>query len=377
MADMRQIGATIRYYREKQGMSQKALADRLLVSFQAISAWERGQSLPDLENCINLASFFGVSVDALLSAAGDELYIGVDGGGTKTEYVLFDKQGTVRMRMLSEGSNPNDLGVDRSVQVLTGCLDQMLAGKNVRMIFCGIGGAAVGDHREVMSRRLQERYHTAALVNTDAINLLSCSEKPQYTIAVISGTGMGVHIRKNGKLWRMGGWGYLFDQAGSAYDAGRDAIRLALAVHDNLVRPSPFSERIVKEIGGNPLTQLSDVYARGRAYIASLSRIVTEEAERGDPDALRILRDNAKYIASLLRTAVMQHGSGADVVAAGGFAQNDLFRSMIEEEAEMKLTLPDLPPIYGACIEAMRLDGVVADDCWRQKFHETYRRQTC
>ena len=91
MADMRQIGATIRYYREKQGLSQKALADRLLVSFQAISAWERGQSLPDLENCINLASFFGVSVDALLSGAGDELYIGVDGGGTKTEYVLFDK----------------------------------------------------------------------------------------------------------------------------------------------------------------------------------------------------------------------------------------------------------------------------------------------
>ena len=50
---------------------------------------------------------------------------------------------------------------------------------------------------------------------------------------------------------------------------------------------------------------------------------------------------------------------------------------MIEEEAEMKLTLPDLPPVYGACIEAMRLDGVEADDCWRQKFHETYRRQTC
>ena len=377
MPDLRHIGASIRMYREKLGLSQKALADRLLVSFQAISAWERGNSLPDLENCMNLAALFGISVDALLSSGGEELYVGVDGGGTKTEYVLFDRHGKVLRRLTSEGSNPNDLGVERSLQVLTGCLDQLLAGRNVSMVFCGIGGSAVGDHREVMSRRLKERYHIPVAVDTDAVNLLSCSENPAYTIAVICGTGMGVHIRKNTTRWRMGGWGYLFDQAGSAYDIGRDAIRMALAVNDNLTAPTPFTERIVQEIGGNPLTQLADIYERGRAYIASLSKLVAEEAELGDPDAKCIMQKNAQYIADLLRTAMQQHGHDASIVAAGGLMANALYRSMIENAAGVKLILPDLPPVYGACIEALRLNGIEVDGNWRQTFHETYRRHVC
>lgn len=42
MADINQIGANIRAFREKKGLTQRTLADNVLVSFQAISAWYPG-----------------------------------------------------------------------------------------------------------------------------------------------------------------------------------------------------------------------------------------------------------------------------------------------------------------------------------------------
>ena len=51
-------------------------------------------------------------------------------------------------------------------------------------------------------------------------------------MSVISGTGSVVFVRRDDGQVRLGGWGYLFDRAGSAYDMGRDAIRIALEEED-------------------------------------------------------------------------------------------------------------------------------------------------
>ena len=91
MADISKIGENIRLLRERMGLTQNALAEKVLVSFQAISSWERGMSVPELENAVRLAEFFDVSLDALLSTKEQQLYVGIDGGGSKTEFVLFEE----------------------------------------------------------------------------------------------------------------------------------------------------------------------------------------------------------------------------------------------------------------------------------------------
>jgi transcriptional regulator with XRE-family HTH domain len=52
--------------RKANGYSQEDLAEKLLVSRQAISKWERGEALPDTENLIALARLYGVSLDELV-----------------------------------------------------------------------------------------------------------------------------------------------------------------------------------------------------------------------------------------------------------------------------------------------------------------------
>ena len=53
-------------YRKHHGLSQEELADRIGVSRQAISKWERTEASPDTDNLIRLSQIYGVTLDDLL-----------------------------------------------------------------------------------------------------------------------------------------------------------------------------------------------------------------------------------------------------------------------------------------------------------------------
>lgn len=64
--DLKAIGATIRTRRLEATLTQAELAERLNVSAQSVSHWERGESLPDIAILPDLACILGCSVDMLL-----------------------------------------------------------------------------------------------------------------------------------------------------------------------------------------------------------------------------------------------------------------------------------------------------------------------
>ena len=55
----------LKLYRKKLEMTQEQAAEKLGVSRQALAKWERGESLPDIENVIALADLYEVSIDSL------------------------------------------------------------------------------------------------------------------------------------------------------------------------------------------------------------------------------------------------------------------------------------------------------------------------
>ncbi|MBQ2972720.1 MAG: helix-turn-helix domain-containing protein [Clostridia bacterium] len=61
------IGKKIKTLRKKQKLTQEQLADKIGVSFQAVSKWENDIALPDITLIPVLASYFGVSTDEILS----------------------------------------------------------------------------------------------------------------------------------------------------------------------------------------------------------------------------------------------------------------------------------------------------------------------
>lgn len=63
------IGRNIKEMRKERNLSQEMLAERLGVSFQAVSRWERGESYPDIGMLPAIAHFFGVTVDEILGVS--------------------------------------------------------------------------------------------------------------------------------------------------------------------------------------------------------------------------------------------------------------------------------------------------------------------
>ena len=68
MFDTVKIGKRIAELRKKRDMTQFEIADRLGISYQAVSNWERGNSMPDIAKLPELAEIFGVTVDEILGS---------------------------------------------------------------------------------------------------------------------------------------------------------------------------------------------------------------------------------------------------------------------------------------------------------------------
>ena len=61
-------GAMIRELREKKGMTQAELAERLFVSDKTVSKWETGATIPDVEMLVQLSELYGVTINEILRA---------------------------------------------------------------------------------------------------------------------------------------------------------------------------------------------------------------------------------------------------------------------------------------------------------------------
>lgn len=72
--DMKMVGAQIARLRKEKGLTQNDLGDRLGVSFQAVSKWERGETLPDTAILLDLANALETSVDCILTGGSQVLH---------------------------------------------------------------------------------------------------------------------------------------------------------------------------------------------------------------------------------------------------------------------------------------------------------------
>lgn len=191
------VGEKIQAYRKALGISQEELGQRLLVSRQTISLWEKGQTMPTIDNLIRLKEIFGVSVDEILDVGN-----GADAGKTQPEpepmpneayMVSFTKE---ELREIGkENSKPL---YRKTVLFLTGCtiliFSAILNTAPNTFIYCTIwlllwGLAAYGksiyNHKKLW-KQWQERaidtiYEYKVYENYLCVNLYCGKEKTRHS----------------------------------------------------------------------------------------------------------------------------------------------------------------------------------------------------
>lgn len=87
--------------RKANGYSQDVLAEKLGISRQAVSKWERAESSPSVDNLIDLAKLYGITVDEMLNTDGDRVVIKTQ-NNTKKD---------IKGKLKSLISKANDFGI--------------------------------------------------------------------------------------------------------------------------------------------------------------------------------------------------------------------------------------------------------------------------
>lgn len=374
MLDTKMIGEHIKELRQEMGLTQSELAEILSVRFQAVSNWERGITSPDIENLLKIAEYFKVTVDEILRKRQDGLYLGIDGGGTKTEFVVTDEDGYLIRRVLKNGSNPNDIGYLAMSQLILDTIgDLIVEFPSIKSVFCGISGLSTGNNATRLVCDIKKRYPKLLCdAKTDAYNIFAIDESAE--MIVISGTGSVVFVRNGEQLSRLGGFGYLLDSAGSAYDIGRDAIAAALSEEDR-AEPSSILTRAVKEkLGADTVWEgIGTIYKGGKPYIAEFSSVVFTAYEKGDKTAINIVDKSAKALSELLNLGIKRYGVKAEALARGGIFDHhaDIMLKHISKYSNVKIKVVGLPPVYGAVRLARSMDGEICDD-FGKNFESSY-----
>ena len=149
-----------------------------------------------------------------------EYYIGIDSGGTKTEFILADAEGSVISRAVDSGCNPLDIGADPAREIILRNVRQLDAAAPgpICSIYAGIAGANHVDmHLETLLA--QELGGAVVRVEDDRRIVVSSTLGHADGCGMICGTGSSLSIIIGSEpIRQVGGLGYLIDTGGSGYE---------------------------------------------------------------------------------------------------------------------------------------------------------------
>lgn len=77
MAQLRVIGCNISVFRKKMNITQQDLAEKLHVTHQAVSKWERGESAPDIETLVKISNILNTTLNELILGSANSENIGI------------------------------------------------------------------------------------------------------------------------------------------------------------------------------------------------------------------------------------------------------------------------------------------------------------
>lgn len=346
--------------RKERRMTQQELGMALGYSEKAVSKWERGQGIPGIAVLLQISHMFNVSVESLFEAETERYFLGIDDGGVQSEYLLTDDSGRTVDFVTGKGCNPSDVGFERSKEILRKGIEEVCAGIPLSkiVVFAGISGGLMADYSAKFNFFLRGLGFMEVYNGSNVENIIAEGLGERDGVAVMMGTGIAAFLQKDGAVSFTAGWGHLFDQGGSDYNFGHDAIEAAMLQADGRGKATLLSDIIQKQAGQNLKSLVPLLYAKGRQYIASFSGCVLEAAKLGDQVALEIINRNITVVADIIRTAARPMGNRQVTVAlAGELVKNDqVLRALKEQLQEPRFYLKAVttPLVFGAVKNAMR-----------------------
>ncbi|MGC2196434.1 MAG: BadF/BadG/BcrA/BcrD ATPase family protein [Terriglobales bacterium] len=265
------------------------------------------------------------------------IYLGIDGGGTKTTCVVADET-SILGSATSAGSNVTRLGETRVREALQAavreaCTAAKVDPSQIETACVGLSGAGRVEVRDAVAGMLAEVLRGRVLVVSDLETTLEAAFGGGAGVITIAGTGSIAYGRDaRGQTARAGGWGLAISDEGSGQWVGRRAVSAVLGAKDAGEEP-PLLATILKLW---TLTSLDELVRHANASpvpdFSSLFPAVLAAAVAGDPLARQLLLQAGTELAGLAGSVIRRlfGGTGSVPVAmAGGvFRQSEVVRQV-------------------------------------------------
>lgn len=274
------------------------------------------------------------------------LFLGVDGGGSKTLAVIVDEAGCERGRGVAGSSNHEVVGMDRAVAAIHEAVGNATAIAHIDLPLTAawIGLAGIDHPRDIELLAPAVSFFAATVRMTNDAELALSALAHQIGVAVISGTGsIALGRDAQGSLARAGGWGHVLGDEGSGFGIGREALQCAVRAADGRGRPTELLDSILRHWQlPAPEALLERVYPTfDKTAIAALAPLVLALARAGDPVARKIEMRAASELALAIIAVARRLGivAGPLPVAFGGGL-------LIHEEPLRALVIRHLEPTW-------------------------------
>lgn len=354
-----EFSSNIKQRRLSLGLTQKDLGEKMGYSEKSISKWESGKAIVPSALLPKLSDVLKMSIDDMFSFNSEASYfLGIDGGGTKTEFLLINRLGEEVKRVVLGPSNPVDIGLNEALETLENGINEVCEGIPFGKIsvFAGIAGGITGQNKKKINTFLNRFRFQRVDNDSDAKNAVALLPGDNQ-ISVILGTGDIAFTKTNGAVFRTGGFGYLFDEGGSGYAIGRDALLKEFKREQYKLPPTVLSRSLKEQSKIDSfLDALSDFFEGSKKKIASVAPAVFNAFYEGDRDAKEIIEKNMRGVASLIIDASrFLHRKEIEVFISGSIGSKegviDLINAHLKElkpEINYKLEVLSTPPVIGA-----------------------------
>jgi len=319
------------------------------------------------------------------------MYLGVDGGGTKTAYALVDANGrlcathlTGSVSHLADGFEP------ASATLLDGSAATLAKGgitaAELRFAFFGL--PAYGEdstttaRMDAMPSPLLDatKYRCGNDMICSWAGSLACADG----ISVIAGTGSMAYGEYAGRQARAGGWGELIGDEGSAYWIAREGMNLFSRMSDGRAPQGPLYALVRSHLGLDVdldlCARIYGVAANTRGAFAQFAPLVDAAAVAGDAQAHSIFRRAADELTQAVAAVQRALAVPASIVipvswSGGAFAGSALLLTSFRESLAglrpvCRYTPPRFPPMIGAALYAARFCGHEWTDAALATLHE-------
>jgi N-acetylglucosamine kinase-like BadF-type ATPase len=310
-------------------------------------------------------------------------FLGIDGGGTKTAFLLIDESGRVLASHTEGPAYYLEIGWEQMRAMLARGIratleSAALSPTNLEFAFLGL--PAYGEDSTLVaaldsaaSPQLNPgRYRCGNDALCGWAGALAC----QDGINVIAGTGSMAYGEFDGRAARAGGWGELFSDEGSAYWIAREGLRLFSRMSDGRTQRGVLYDSVRRHFALRAdLDLCAAIYGESRiqrSNLAALSTLVAEAARAGDEQATALFALAADELAKMIDAVHDQlripEGTTVMVSYSGGmFQQRELLLTPLQSKlanarGSYRVVAPRLSPVAGAALYAAKLSGAPLDE---------------